>query len=228
MPQATTGAPEAMRLAMRDYVRAVHAAYLEQARLLPSGAQGRLPLLDAATFTVVAAGARNLHVIATHDRLGPPLGQEVELTDELAPLGWALRFFDPVVLPALGLIEESAGPATERVRRTLGISTHVYHLVVEPGAELGPHHAGHAGAGLANAHGAEARDFDAIRHRLPGQEAVVDEIEGAARAGLARASALLARELVPWDEKVARLASEPHPAPVEVRRALLAAVRKGE
>lgn len=216
--------PEAMRGAMADYVEAVHRAYLEVARLQPPAVRGRMPLLEG-PFTVVAAGVRNLHVIATREPLPAPRGPEVELEGELEGLAWTVRFYDPVVLPSLGLIDEGAGPAGEQVRRALGLATHLYHLVVRPGAELGAHHAGHAGAGLANAHVAAARDFETIRAHVPGREGLVDEMEGAARAGLSRAQALLAREIVPGDETVAALVAGGVPDPVEVRRAVLAAVR---
>ena len=216
--------PEAMRQAMAAYVRALHASYQAQARLQPPAVRGRMPLLGA-PLTVVAAGVRSLHVIATRERLGVPTGPEVELADELDGMSWTLRFYDPVVLPALGLIDESSGPAGERVRRALGLTTYLYHLVVQPGAELGAHHAGHAGAGLANAHAAEARDFEEIRAHAPGREPLVDELEGATLAGLRRAQVLLAREIAPWDEAVRSL--DERRTAQEVRRALLAAVRGG-
>jgi hypothetical protein len=217
--------PEEMRQAMADYVQAVHQAYVSQAHLQTPAVQGRMPLVAARAFTVVAAGVQNLHVIATTESLPDPAGPEVALDGEFAPLRWSLRFYDPVVLPALGLIDERQGPAGDRVRNALGISTYLYHLVVQPGGQLTAHHAGHAGAGLANAHNAEARDFEAIRAHAPGRERLVDEMEGAAVAGLRRAQALLASEIVPWNEEIGRLASAPDADPAEVRRALLAAVR---
>ncbi len=215
--------PEAMRQAMADYVTSVHRAYLTQAKLQPPAVQGRMPLLGQ-EFTVAAVGVQNLHVIATRQQLGPAQGQEVETESELEGMHWKLRFYDPVVLPALGMIDESARPASELVRRTLGISTHLYHMIVQPGAELTTHHAGHAGAGLANSHIADARDFDTIRSRVKGREALVDEMEGAALAGLVRAQALIARELVPWSDELVAL-TKTVPDPTELRRALLAALR---
>ena len=219
-----TARPEDMRAAMADYVEAVHRAYLDVADLQTPAVRGRMPLIGA-PFTVVAAGVSNLHVIATRESLAPPRGQEVELEGRLEGLVWTLRFYDPVVLPALGLVDERAGPAGTEVRRALGLATHLYHLVVRPGAELGAHHASHAGAGLANAHVAAARDFEAIRAHARGREALVDEMEGADRAGLRRAVALLAHEVVPWDERVGELAAEASPDPAALRRAVLAAVR---
>ncbi len=147
-----------MRQAMADFVAAVHEAYLAQARLLPPAAQARLPLLQAPRLTVAAAGARNLHVIGTAESFPAPVGQEVELTGEADGLAWELRFFDPVVLPVLGLVAEADGPAPDEVRRVLGVGTYLYHLVVEPGSQLTPHHATHAGTGLASAHAAAARE----------------------------------------------------------------------
>lgn len=220
--------PEEMRRAMAEYVHAVHRAYVAQAGLQPPAVQGRMPLVAAGHFTVVAAGVQNLHVIATTEALPAPAGPEVAVEAELAPMRWSLRFYDPVVLPALGLIDERQGPAGDRVRRALGIVTHLYHLVVQPGGQLTEHHAGHAGAGLANAHAAQARDFEAIRAHAPGRGHLVDEMEGAAVAGLTRAHTLLALEIAPRDDEVARLAGSAATDPGEIRRAVLAAVRGSE
>jgi hypothetical protein len=179
---------------------------------------------------VLAAGARNLHVLATTDPLPAPTGPEVSLDDEIGDLRWRLRFYDPVVLPQLGMVDESAGPAFGPVRRVLGVSTVIYHLIVQPGSQLDGHQAGHAGAGLAMDHLADARDFESIRSRARGAESLVDEMESAAAAGLPRAQALLATEIArrvaPWDEEVARAAASHDADPVAVRRALLAAVRR--
>lgn len=214
--------PEDMRRAMAEYVRTVHQAYLSQASLHPPAVQGRMPLLSG-PFTVVAAGVRNLHVVATRESFAPPQGAEVALEEQLEPLAWMLRFYDPVVLPPLGLIDESAAPAGDQVRGALGIRAYLYHLIVQPGAQLTGHHAGHAGSGLANAHVAEARDFQAIRAHAPGREALVDELEGAARAGLVRAQGLLALQIAADDEGLQAVADSRDPA--AIRRALLAAVR---
>jgi len=214
-----------MRRAMADYVRTAHQAYLAQANLQSPAVRGRMPLTAAGRFTVVAAGVQNLHVIATREEMAAPQGQEVALEDETGSLRWTLRFFDPVVLPALGLIDEASGGAGDMVRRALGISTYLYHLIVRPGSQLTGHHAGHAGAGLANAHAAEARDFEAIRSHAAGREALVDEMEGAALAGLVRAHALLASEIAPWSDAVRQLATSSQPDTSEVRRALLVAIR---
>ncbi|MCA1735104.1 MAG: hypothetical protein LC739_03025 [Actinobacteria bacterium] len=210
--------PEAMRTAMADYVRTVHQAYATQARTQPPAIQGRMLLLDD-RFTVVAAAVRNLHVIATRENLSAPRGQEVELSDSIDGVEWVLRFLDPVVLPALGIIDESQGARADLVRRAVGITTHLYHLIVQPGSQLTGHHAGHAGSGLANSHVAEARDFEAIRAAATGREALVDEMEGAAAAGLSRAQALLAREIAP------ELGSFTGNDPEALRKALLSAVR---
>jgi hypothetical protein len=89
---------------------------------------------------------------------------------------------------------------------------------------LTPHHAGHVGAGLAAGHTAAARDFETIRTRVPGREALVDELVGAAHAGLPRAQALLAQAIAPRNPAVAALAEAANPDPDEVRKALLASV----
>src|SRR5690606_20151525 len=119
-----TAKPETMRELMADYVATVHRAYLSQARTQPPAVQGRMRLLGR-PFTVAAVGVRNLHVIATTQDLGPPSPQEVEQSDSIDGMDWTLRFFDPVIIPALGMIDETATPASELVRRTLGITTHL-------------------------------------------------------------------------------------------------------
>lgn len=98
---------------------------------------------------------------------------------------------------------------------------------MKPPAELGEHHAGHAGAGLANAHAAESREFEAIRAAAGDRAPLVDEMEGAGIAGLTRAQALLARAIAPGDSEVEALAGQERPDPAELRRAVLAAVRRG-
>lgn len=217
--------PDGMRAAMAGYVRAVHQAYLSTGAGQPPAVRARMRLLGDG-LTVVAAAARNLHVIATDEQLPPPSGAEVEVADELDGMAWSVRFLDPVVLPQLGMIDESTGPAFDRVRRVVGVATHHYHLVVRPGSQLTDHHAGHAGAGLAMDHLAEARDFETIRAHARGAEHLVDELEGAVRAGLVRAQALLAREIAPRDDEIARLvAAGVPPDPATLRTAVLRAVR---
>ncbi|GLZ53787.1 hypothetical protein [Actinomycetospora sp. NBRC 106378] len=221
--------PMAMRRAVAGYVEGIHAAYAQQAATFPPAVRGRMPLLAAGRFTVVAAGARHLHVLATTEPLGPLRGEEVELPGSLDGLDWRVRFYDPVVLPALGLIDEGQGPRPDEVRGTLGISTVLYHLVTQPGSGLSPHHAGHVGSGLAAGHSAAARDFDALRSRARGREALVDEMQGAATAGLARAQVLLARAIAPHNAPVsdavdAALRPGSAPDPDAVRRVLVAAL----
>ena len=211
--------PEAMRQAMADYVRALHQAYLDAVDTLPPAERARLPLVSAGHVTVAAVGVRMLHVIGTVEALPAPRGQEVEMTGDAEDIAWTLRFFDPVVTPALGLIDETSGPDYEEVRRALGIRTVVYHLAVPPGGSLTPHHALHAGTGLAHSHAAVARDFDAIRAYAPGRESLVDEMQGATIAGLSRAQVLLAQAVAP------RLQLPLETSPADTRRALLEAVR---
>lgn len=211
---------------MADYVRAVHQAYLDAAALLPPADRSRLPLVQADDLTVVAVGARSLHVLATREALPPPAGQEVELADALDGLSWRLRFFDPVVLPALGLVEESDEPQPARVRDVLGIRTVVYHLSVPPGGGLSPHHAMHAGTGLAHSHAAAMRDFDTIAELAPRSAVLVAELRGADVASLPRAALLIARQIAGGSDALEAIGLE-DPDPVEVRRTLLATLREG-
>jgi hypothetical protein len=223
---AMSQTPESMRQAMAGYVHAVHQAYLDAASGLPPAEQARLPLLAAGEVTVLAVGARNLHVIATTEALPAPQGQEVEIGDVLGPLSWRLRFFDPVIVPALGLVDETAEPQPERIRDVLGVRTVAYHLSVPPGGGLTAHHALHAGTGLAHAHAAAHRDFDSIAALAPGREPLVSEMRGAFVAGLVAAQLLLARAIAPSAGDLA--AMDVHDAePVAVRRALLADLRGG-
>ena len=210
--------PEAMRQAMADYVRALHQAYLDAVATLPPAERARLPLITAGRVTVAAVGVRMLHVIGTVETLPAPRGPEVEIADSLDDLAWTLRFFDPVVVPALGLIDESQGPDYDEVRRALGIRTVVYHLAVPPGGTLTAHHALHAGTGLAHAHAAAARDFDALRAHAPGRESLVDEMQGASVAGLPRAQVALAMAIAPG---LTGMSIDPPTDPEDVRRGLI-------
>ena len=71
---------------------------------------------------------------------------------------------------------------------------------------------------------AVARDFETIRSRVRGREDLVDEMAGAAAAGLVRAHAMLAAAVVPHNAQLRALASQKCPDPDAVRRELLAAV----
>jgi hypothetical protein len=214
-----------MRAAMAAYVTAVHHAYADAVATLAPGDRARLPLVRCGSFTVAAVGARHLHVIGTADPLPDPLGPEVELAGETDGLRWRLRFYDPVIVPGLGLLDEADGPAQAEVRDLLGLRTHLYHLAVPPGGGLTPHHAQHAGTGLGHAHAAAERDYATLAALLPGRSGLVDEMHGCEVAGLPRAALLLARTLAPTS---ATLAEEPLDAsdPVRCRRLLLDHLRR--
>jgi len=221
-----TGTPEEMRAALRGYVAGLHHAYLGVAALLPPGERAALPLLRARQeVTVLVAAARHLHLVATTDPLPPPRGQEVAEADSDGDLAWTVRFYDPVVLPALALAEPGGEPAPGDVRRVLGVTSVIYHLSVAPGGGLAPHHAQHAGTGLANQHAAAVRDADTLRAALPGREELVDEFAAAERIGLHHAVRLLAAELAPGDEGVSLACAGPDDA--AVRRALVISARAG-
>jgi hypothetical protein len=217
--------PEDMRRVVAGYIAAIHRSYLAQAGTFPPAVRGAMPLVAARSFSVAAAAARNLHLIATTEPLGPPRGQETELAASEDGLAWTVRFFDPVVLPELGLIEETAdAPAFAGVRRALGVTAVLYHLTASPGSVFSTHNASHVGTGLASGHSAAARDFEAIRQRARGREDLVDELAGAAAAGLRRAQALLAAAIAPHDAGLRELAADPAPDPDRVRGALLASM----
>ncbi len=213
-----------MRAAVAGYVQEIHRAYVDQAATFSPGVQGRMPLMTAGRITVAAVAARNLHLLATTEELGPPRGQEVALAADYGGIGWELRFYDPVVLPDLGLLEEREAPAFEEVKRALGVGTVLYHVVAQPGAGLSGHQATHVGTGLANGHSSASRDFETIRSRARGREALVDELAGAAVAGLPHAQALLARAISPYDEGVRETCEAAVPDPEAIRKAVLTAV----
>ncbi len=95
---------------MRDYVWTVHTTYLDHVRHLPPGELASLPLVAAGHVTVAAAASRELHLVATTQQLPAPVGPEVALTDEHRGTRWTVRFYDPSVLPALGVL--SGDPRT--------------------------------------------------------------------------------------------------------------------
>lgn len=181
-----------MRDLVRDYVSAVHTTYLDHALHLPPAERGALPLVGAQRLTVLAAAAHRLHLVATTDPLPSPEGPEVALTDDYRGTVWTVRFYDPSVLPELGILTDDSPAA---VRRTLGVSDVVYHLTVAVGGGLSGHHAQHSGVALANQHARAFRDLDRVRRALPGSSALVDELRDCVRLGLDRASALVAAEL---------------------------------
>lgn len=184
--------PEAMRDLVRDYISVLHATYLDHVRHLPPAERGALPLLTADRLTVVAAAAHRLHLVATSDPLPAPHGPEVGFTDDYDGTVWTVRFYDPSVLPALGLLAEDS---PEDVRRVLGISDTVYHLAVDVGGGLSGHHAQHSGVALANQHARTMRELDRVRSAFPDQLPLVHEFGDCVRLGLDRACALLAAEL---------------------------------
>lgn len=187
--------PESMRDRLAAYVHALHRAYLAQVEHLPPGERARMPLTaGAAPLTVVVAAARDLHIIATREPLPAPRGPEVELAEELPGLQWQVRFFDPSILPALGLVPAGEGAVTG-VREVLGIDDVVYHLSIAPGGGLSEHHAQHAGVALANQHATAEREGQSLRAAWPGQAALVDEFLVVTRLGLPRLAGLLAQHI---------------------------------
>jgi hypothetical protein len=222
--------PGRMRDAVADYVREAHDAYLRAALIHNPAVQGRLPLLSGEPLTVAAIGSRFLHLVGTREALGGGSRGEIAVVDgDAGPIRWRLHFFDPVVVPTLALIDESEGPAFAAARDAIGIRTYLYHLTLKPPADLDPHHAGHTGAGLAGAHVAEARDFEAIRRAVgPDLAPLAAEFEGATIAHLDRAAGLIARTLAPGDPTVEQAAGDARTGPPDaeaLRRAVLHAVR---
>ena len=186
--------PEQMRERLTDYVYALHKAYLTHLELLAPAERASMPLAGRTGVTVAVAAARDLHLVATAEALPIPRGPEVEVADEFDGVTWTVRFFDPSILPELGLVG-AAGDDPHAVRRVLGVADVIYHLSVSVGGGLTPHHAQHAGVALANQHAAAVRDGQSIRRAFPGREPWVDEFVVAERLGLAHSARLLAREI---------------------------------
>lgn len=183
--------PAQIRRSVRDYLLAVHSTYLDHVRPLAPGERVALPLAPGRTLTVAAAAARQLHLVAVAGTL-PRIVDEPDDVDEYGDVRWVVRFYDPTVLPELGLLGDD-DPAT--VRAVLGTGDPLYHLVVTPGGGLGGHHARHSGLALANQHTRTGRDLERVRRALPRQASLVDELAVCVRLGLDTATAALAREL---------------------------------
>ncbi len=177
---------------VRAHVASVHAAYLDHVSHLAPGERAGLPLLRASRVTVVAAAARRLHLVATVQGLPPVRPPEVELHDEQGDLAWSVRFYDPSVLPELGMLPDDA---PGEVRRALGLVDTVYHLTVDIGGGLDGHTALHSGVALANQHTDVLRDVEGLRHARPAGDPLVDELAGCVRLGYDRAAGLLVGEL---------------------------------
>jgi hypothetical protein len=134
--------PEQIRQAVAGYVTAAHRAYA--AAVAPPGG-----LLRGDPFSVLAAAAGDLHLIATRQALPAPEVPEAAFHGEADGLRWQLRFYDALLVPDLGGVAPGPDAAAE-VRRLLGITTWLYHLVAPPG-RLSAHHARHMGLALAGA-----------------------------------------------------------------------------
>jgi hypothetical protein len=138
-----------LRGALDRYVTALHVSYLAAA----GDHASELPLA-AGPFTVAVVAADRLHLLATRDALPPQRPHERPTEGEAPPLRWQVRFLDASVVPALA----RGDSARLDVPDELGVTTVLYHLLVEVDATLDDHHAMHAGTGLAHAHLAAARE----------------------------------------------------------------------
>lgn len=223
--------PEAMRSAMAGYVYGTIRAYLDAASHLPPIERARLPLLSGERLSVIAVGTRYLHLIGTGEALPAPTGQEVAINDSIDGTSWELRFYDPVVEPSLGQVDESQGPRPDLVREVLGVQTHVFHLVIAPGSGLSAHHAQHAGTGLAHSHASADRDFQTMLGLAPAKSTLIREMRSAQIAGLPIAHAMLAMRIAPGPTAPDSFALDPDAAAdspedyERVRRSLLAVLR---
>ena len=216
--------PERMRAAVADYVTALHQAYLAQADTFPPAVRGSDALADRRP--TARRGGRGAQPAPARDAgrartaAGPGGGDR-----RVA----ARARLDTAVLRPRGRARARAdlGGRRARLRRGAGgVGHHDRRLPRRRPAGVGAHTAPR-GARRRRARGGAHRGgarLRAIRTRVPGREALVDELVGAAHAGLPRAQALLARAIVPRNPAVAALAEAPNPDPDEVRKALLASV----
>ena len=196
-PKSLQPAPEDMRAAMAEYVRASHQAYVEASAQLAPADRLRLPLFSTRKFTVAAIGTSYLHIVGTQEDLPAPQGHEICLEQSIGDLNWSLRFYDPTVIPGLGLIDESEGPAINAVHDCLGLRSTLYHLSIPPGSGLSAHHAQHAGTGLAHSHAAAIRDFETLAALAPNKSELILEMNSAYVNNLNNAHALLAKSITP-------------------------------
>ena len=134
--------PDQIRQAVAGYVAAAHRAYA--AAVAPPGG-----LLRGDPFAVLAVAAGDLHLIATRQGLPEPEVPVIAIDDEADGLRWQVRFYDALLVPDLGQVAPGPDSGAE-VRRLLGITAWLYHLVAPP-ARLDAHHARHTGLALAGA-----------------------------------------------------------------------------
>lgn len=152
--RAEGSGPEDLRRGFAAYVAALHEAYLDAVGGPEAAAAAELPL-GREPFTVAIVGGPGMHVLATRDPLPAEQAHEQPLHGELGPLHWTVRFFDPTVVERLADLVPAGVEPSSHVRDVLGLTTTLYHLVLGPDSALSPHHAMHAGSGLAGAHLAE-------------------------------------------------------------------------
>jgi hypothetical protein len=133
--------PDQIRQAVAGYVAAAHRAYA--AAVPPPGG-----LLRGDPFDVLAVAAGDLHLIATRQAL-PAVPAEAAIDGSADGLRWRVRFYDAVLVPGLGRV--TSGPdSVDEVRRALGVTSWLYHLVAAP-SRMNEHHARHTGLALAGA-----------------------------------------------------------------------------
>ena len=129
-----------IRQAVATYVAAAHRAYA--ATVAPPGG-----LLRGDPFAVLAVAAGDLHLIATRQTLPPPDASLAAVDGAADGLRWQVRFYDARLVP--DLVRVTPGPdSVAEVRRVLGITTWLYHLIASP-AHMNEHHAHHTGLALA-------------------------------------------------------------------------------
>jgi hypothetical protein len=136
--------PEQVRQAVADYIDAAHRAYA--AAVAPPGG-----LLRGDPFAVLAAAAGDLHLIATRQTLPAAQAGEAAIDGTADGLRWQVRFYDAGFVPDLGRVAPGPDSADE-VRRILGVTTFLYHLVASPD-RMNEHHARHTGLALAGTGG---------------------------------------------------------------------------
>jgi len=205
-----------MRAALRSYVAALHPRLPGRGALLPARRAGRRcrccgPATSRSWWrrpATCTSWPRPTAARAT--RPGSP-GALAPTATWPGPSGSTTRSCSL----ALALVEEARPSRAGDVQRVIGITDVIYHLSVAPGGGLAPHHAQHAGTGLANQHaGRPSATADTLRAAMRGQEALVDEFAVAERARPAPCGTPASRR--PWRQATRRWPA-PRP-PMTTRR----------
>ena len=170
--------------AVAGYVQEIHRAYVDQAATFPPGVRGA----DAADDRRSDHGRRG-----RRPQPAPPghhrgasarcAARRSRWTRSYGGVAWDLRFYDPVVLPDLGAARRARG--SRRSRRSSARSASARCSTTwspSPAPASRATRPPTSAPGWPTGTPRAARDFETIRSRARGREALVDELAGAAIA----------------------------------------------